>query len=105
GEHVFRTAIPACNACHSTAPGADMAGPTLAGVASRAAELVSSDLYKGNAKDVEGYIRESIISPSNHLVTGAMYSANGTSFMPTGYEESLTAEQLDNLVAYLATLK
>lgn len=105
GEHVFRTATPACNACHSTAPGANMAGPTLAGIASRAAEMVESDLYKGNAKNVEGYIRESIISPSNHLIPGDMYSANGASFMPTGYEETLTAEQLDNLVAYLATFK
>ena len=82
-----------------------MAGPTLAGIASRAAELVESELYKGNAKDVEDYIRESIVSPSIHLIPGDMYSANGTSFMPTGYEETLTAEQLDNLVAYLATFK
>lgn len=105
GEHVFRSATPACNACHSTAPGANMAGPTLAGIASRAAELVGSDLYKGNAKNVEGYIRESIVSPSIHLIPGDMYSANGTSFMPIGYEETLTAEQLDNLIAYLATFK
>lgn len=105
GEHLFRTATPACNACHSTAPGANMAGPTLAGIASRAAVLVNSGSYKGQAKDVEGYIRESVVSPSSHVVPGDMYSANGTSFMPTGYGESLSAEQLDNLVAYLATLK
>jgi nitric oxide reductase subunit C len=105
GEHVFRTATPACNACHSTAPGANMAGPTLAGLASRAADILASGNYQGEATDVEGYIRESIISPSAHLIPGEMYSANGTSFMPTGYETSLSADQLDHLVAYLATLK
>ncbi len=35
GQRVFRTASPACNACHSTAPGADMAGPTMAGLVGR----------------------------------------------------------------------
>ncbi len=105
GEHVFRTAIPACNACHSTAPGADMAGPTLAGLATRAEELVGSKDYKGEAKDVTAYIKESIVSPSAHLTPGAMYSADGVSFMPTGYETSLTEEQLDQLTAYLASLK
>lgn len=105
GQYVFRTAQPACNACHSIAPGADMAGPTLAGLATRAAEIIASPQYEGEATDVEGYIRESIVAPSAYLVPGAMYSAGGTSFMPTGYSESLTDEQVDQLAAYLATLK
>jgi nitric oxide reductase subunit C len=105
GAHVFRTAAPACNACHSTAPGADMAGPTLAGLSTRAAQTIASPDYQGAATDVEGYIRESIVTPSAHLVSGAMYSADDTSFMPTGYAESLTNEQIDHLVAYLASLK
>lgn len=105
GENVFRTASPACNGCHSTAPGADMAGPTLAGVAARAAKTIASPDYQGKATDVEGYIRESIMTPSAYLVPGAMYSAGGTSFMPAGYGERLTTEQIDQLVAYLATLK
>jgi nitric oxide reductase subunit C len=105
GESVFRSAMPACNACHSTAPGADMAGPTLAGLASRAAQVIASDDYAGSATDVEGYIREAIIQPSAYLVPGNMYSANGTSFMPTGYDKSLSEEQLNHLVAFLATLK
>lgn len=105
GQNVFRTASPACNACHSTAPGANMAGPTLAGLATRAAEIVASPEYQGEATDIEGYIRESIAQPSAYLVSGAMYSAGGTSFMPTGYDQSLTPEQIDYLVAFLATLK
>src|SRR5690606_22474698 len=87
GANVFRTATPACIACHSTAPGANMAGPTMAGIVSRATEVLRSGNYKGEATDVEGYIRESIVKPSAHLVEGAMYSANGTSFMPNGYDK------------------
>ncbi|BFN28356.1 MAG: cytochrome C [Gammaproteobacteria bacterium HGW-Gammaproteobacteria-9] len=105
GEQVFRSAVPACNACHSIAPGANMAGPTLAGLATRAAEVVASPDYQGQASDARGYIRESIVSPSAHIISGAMYSADGTSFMPTGYDKSLTDEQIDQLTAYLETLK
>lgn len=105
GENVFRSAVPACNACHSTAPGANMAGPTLAGLSERATTVLASDDYRGDAEDVEGYIREAIVDPSAHLVPGAMYSASGTSFMPTGYEDSLSETDINNLVAYLASLK
>ena len=105
GEKVFHTAIPTCTACHSTAPGADMAGPTLAGLRARAEETLASGNYTGEATDVESYIRESVVNPSAHLVPGEMYSAGGTSFMPTGYDQNLTAEQLDHLVAYLGSLK
>lgn len=105
GERVFRSATPACGACHSIAPGVNMAGPSLAGVATRAQEAISSPNYKGKAKDAIGYIRESITEPSAHLVPGAMYSANGVSFMPNTYGKGLKPEQIDQLAEYLASLK
>ncbi|HCL85518.1 MAG TPA: cytochrome C [Comamonadaceae bacterium] len=105
GERVFRTATPACTACHSTAPGVNMAGPSLAGVKGRTEALLASQDYKGKAKDAEGYLHESIVEPSAHLVPGPMYSADGTSFMPTTYAKDLTPEQIDQLVAYLMSLK
>jgi nitric oxide reductase subunit C len=104
GEALFLTAIPACNACHSVAPGVNMAGPTLAGVATRALSVIQSPDYQGQAQDPESFIRESITEPSAHLAAGAMYSAGGTSFMPNTYSESLTDQQIDYLVAYLASL-
>lgn len=82
-----------------------MAGPTLAGLATRAEKTLASGEYKGKAKDVEGYIKESITHPSAHLIPGPMYSANGVSFMPNTYEKALTPEQLNQLTAYLASLK
>ncbi|RYF15106.1 MAG: c-type cytochrome [Comamonadaceae bacterium] len=105
GENVFRTAAPACVACHSVAPGVNMAGPSLAGVSARAQQVLASGQYKGQAKDVAGYLRESVTHPSAHVVPGAMYSANGNSFMPATYATSLTAAQLDQLTAYLSSLK
>ncbi|MGB5854128.1 MAG: cytochrome c [Oceanisphaera sp.] len=105
GKKLFSTAVPTCMACHSLTPGADGAGPSLAGIVSRTETLLQSDDYQGEAKDVEAYLHESILHPSAHLVPGEMYSAGGTSFMPIGYADSLTDEQVNQLVAFLASLK
>ncbi|ASJ73598.1 c-type cytochrome [Granulosicoccus antarcticus] len=105
GEQVFKTTTPACGACHSIVPGVDMAGPSLAGIASRSEKMVASSDYTGQATDLQSYLHESIVSPGAYLVPGAMYSADGTSFMPPGYAMELTTEQVDQLVAYLSSLK
>ena len=55
--------------------------------------------------DAAGYFRESILQPSAYLVPGEQYSADGRSFMPDNYERTLTPEQVDQLVAYLMTLR
>ena len=82
----FASATPACNACHSTRPGVNMAGPSLAGLATRArVDHSRRQTTRARPKDVADYIRESIREPSTHVVPGAMYSANGVSFMPNTY--------------------
>src|SRR3990167_2746410 len=105
GERMFRTAAPACTACHSLTVGADMAGPPPAGIATRTQQTLASPGYKGTATDLASYLRESITQPSAHLVAGAMYSADGVSFMPNTYGKDLTPEQVAHLAAYLATFK
>ena len=105
GQALFRTATPACNACHSLLPGADQAGPSLAGVATRAQQTLAAGSYTGKAKDVEGYLREAITDPGAYIVPGAMYSAGGVSFMPNTFGKDLTPEQVTQLAAYLATFK
>jgi nitric oxide reductase subunit C len=105
GERMFRSAAPACAACHSIAPGVNMAGPSLSGLSARTEKLLASGEYKGKAKDLAGYIHESIVEPSAHIVPGPMYSANGVSFMPTTYGKDLTPAQIDQLAAYLSSLK
>ncbi len=105
GEALFRTAVPTCQACHSIAPGVNLAGPSLAGLEAYYEQIVASGEYKGKATTAEEFIRESIVEPSAYLHPGPMYSAEGTSFMPTNYGEDLTEEQIDHLVAYLMSFK
>jgi nitric oxide reductase subunit C len=105
GENLFRTVTPSCAVCHSLQPDVQMAGPSLAGLAERAEHLLDSADYTGAAGDVPGYIRESIVEPSAHLFPGAMFSANGVSFMPATYGDSLSDEQIDQLVAFLGSLR
>lgn len=105
GQNLFNATPPACFACHSISPGVNLAGPTLAGIGTKAAAAIADPNYKGKAKDAEGYIREAIVAPSAHLVPGPTYSANGRSFMPDTFGKDLKPEQIDQLVAYLITLK
>jgi nitric oxide reductase subunit C len=107
GEALFRQPEFACSACHATRPGVTLAGPSLAGIAARAAETVNDPDYAGSATDAEGYIRESILEPSDYLVPGDNFATEpgGVSLMPTDYGERLAEAQIDHLVAYLMTLR
>lgn len=105
GEALFKSAVPTCAACHSMAPGVNLAGPSLANLATVAEETIKSDDYKGKATTAEEFIRESIVEPSAYLYPGPMFSANGVSFMPPSYGKDLSKEDIDHLVAYLASFK
>ncbi|WP_017523876.1 c-type cytochrome [Pusillimonas noertemannii] len=105
GQALFHEAVPTCAACHSVAPGVNLAGPSLANLAATAQKVIDSPEYKGKATTVEEFIHESIVEPSAYLHPGPMYSANGVSFMPPSYGKDLTEEQIDHLVAYLASFK
>jgi len=105
GEALFKSAVPTCAACHSMAAGVNLAGPSLAGMATLAEKTIQSPDYHGKATTAEEFIRESIVEPSAYLHPGPMYSAGGTSFMPPSYGKDLSPEQIDQLVAYLSSFK
>jgi nitric oxide reductase subunit C len=105
GQSLFRRTPPGCFACHSTAPGVNLVGPSLATIATTAAQRVKSTDYHGKATDAAGYIRESIMEPNAYVVTGPTFSSNGQSLMPTTFGTLLQPAQIDALVAYLMTLK
>jgi mono/diheme cytochrome c family protein len=92
-----------CGACH-VIPGVDGAvgvvGPSLAQVASHAEEVIASADYQGQATSAEEYIRESIVNPNAYVVPNFP-----SGVMPQNFEQTLSADQLDALVAYLATLQ
>jgi nitric oxide reductase subunit C len=106
GRVLFNATPPGCAACHSIAAGVNIVGPTLAGIASTADGRVKAADYRGQAKDGAAYIRESIVDPNAHVLTGSpTYAAGGRSLMPSDYGQSLKAEQVDQIVAYLLSLK
>jgi nitric oxide reductase subunit C len=106
GEALFRASPPACFTCHSTSPGVILAGPPVAGMARRAAEVVEGEKYEGRATTAEEYIRESILEPHAHITEGPeFYAVEGRSIMPDNYDETLTPEQVEQLVAYLMSLR
>ena len=81
-----------CAQCHALAPDTVVIGPSLAGIAARAATRV--DGY-----DAEAYIERSILAPGDYIVDGF------TDTMPTNFGKELTSEELTGVVAYLMTLK
>lgn len=105
GQALFRKTPPGCFACHSTVAGVNLVGPSLAGIAGRAAERIQSPDYHGKATDAPGYIAESIREPNAFLVAGPTYSTNGQSLMPGDFAKTLDQGQIDALVAYLMSLK
>jgi nitric oxide reductase subunit C len=106
GEALFRSSPPACFTCHSTSPGVVLAGPSLAGMATRGQELVESAKYTGSATTAEEYVQESIVEPHAHITEGPdFFAVDGRSIMPDNYDRTLTAEQIEHLVAYLMSLR
>jgi mono/diheme cytochrome c family protein len=89
-----------CMACHSLVPNEVKTGPSLAGVATRAAS-------REPGKTAEQYIRESIQQPNAYIVPDnpAFKGANGKSLMPEGLGNLMSDQDLADLVAYLLTLK
>ena len=105
GQVLFRTTPPGCFACHSTTTGVKLVGPSLAGIGATAAQRIADPDYHGTATDAESYIRESIVAPNAYVLAGPTYAASGQSLMPSGFDRALTPKQVDDLVAYLMTLK
>ena len=105
GEALFRRSPPSCSSCHSTVQGVQLVGPSLGGIADRAQQRLTDPAYQGSAKTAEAYVRESILEPSAFVVAGPTFSAAGHSFMPDNFGTMLKPNEVDELVAYLMTLK
>jgi cytochrome c2 len=86
-------AAPGCVTCHSLEPGKTLVGPSHAGVATRAATVVSGT-------SAEDYLKQSIITPDAHVTEG--FTAG---VMYQNYGKDLTEQEINDLVAYLMTLK
>ena len=90
-----------CAACHSLKPDEKIVGPSLAGVATRAADRIKAADYKGQAKSPDQYIRESIVQSGAYIVPTYV-----DGLMPKDYGAAkLDAQGLADLIAFLLTQK
>ncbi|MCI0394615.1 MAG: cytochrome c [Chloroflexi bacterium] len=85
------TGIGACSACHSLDPDTRIVGPSLSGVAARAATRKLD-------YSAEMYIYESIVYPDAYGVEGFQGG-----IMPADFKQRLSQQQLADLVAFLTT--
>ena len=93
GEQIFTgEASPSCSSCHSLEPDVTIVGPSLAGIASVAGQMVSG-------QSAEEYLHESIVDPDAYVVEGFP-----SGLMPSNYGTQLSEQQVNDLVAYLMTL-
>lgn len=108
GAKLFTAKKIECDGCHDVTknfPGGDF-GPNQANVSVVAQSILKSADYKGKAKTVEEYIRESILAPNVFIVPGDEYhEKDGTSAMKQDFAQTLTPQQVEDLVAYLISLK
>ena len=89
GQTVFNLR---CAQCHATVPDTIVIGPSLNGIATRAATRVEG-------YSAEEYIERSILIPDFYLVEGFADT------MPTNFGKELTSEELSALVSYIMTFK
>ena len=94
GKSLFeRDAQPPCTSCHSLEPGFVLAAPSLAHIGAEAGSRVAG-------VSAEEYLRTSILYPATHIAPGTWDNT-----MLDTYRSQLSKQEVDDLVAYLLTLK
>lgn len=82
-----------CAGCHDVSAGIVITGPSLKGIATRAGT-------RKPGMTAQDYLHESIVNPNAYVVKG--FTAG---IMVQNFGQILSPTQIDNLVAYLMTLK
>ena len=99
GERLFNENVigaasaPGCITCHSLEPGVVLVGPSQSDVGARAETAVEG-------LTAEEYLRQSIEEPDAHIAEGF-----SEGLMHPTYGEELTNTQINDLVAFMLTLK
>lgn len=106
GQALFSQSVLAgnagCTTCHSLEAGKALVGPSMAGIGTRAAATVPGE-------SAEQYIRTSIVNTNAFLAKGCnasdLEAQCVAGIMPQDWPQKLSAQEIDDLVAYLLTLK
>ncbi len=99
GERLFNETVigassaPGCITCHSLEPGVVLVGPSQSDVGARAETAIEG-------MSAEEYLRQSIVEPNAHIAEGF---TEGVMYQTFG--EELTNTQINDLVAFMLTLK
>lgn len=95
-----------CTSCHVRVKQGRMIAPELTTIAADAEEIILRPDYHGRAKSAPAYIFESVVDPNAYVLPPYnLLTRDGTSLMPKDFAEQLTPAQLQDLVAYLMTLR
>jgi mono/diheme cytochrome c family protein len=102
-----------CNACHAIrGVGTQGAvGPALTKIGLDAEEIIASEDYKTKvtgqpaATTGEEYIRQSILHPNSYIYPQCPQGPCPSGVMPQIYQDTLTPDELNNLVNYLNSLR
>jgi nitric oxide reductase subunit C len=92
GRYWFAHPPANCATCHALEPDVVIVGPSLAGVATRAASRVPG-------QPAEQYIRNSLINPGDFIVPGFQ------NVMAQNLGTQLPADQINDIIAFLMTLE
>jgi nitric oxide reductase subunit C len=92
GRYWFSRPPANCATCHSLEPDVIIVGPSLAGVATRAQTRVAD-------QNAEAYLRTSILHPGDFIVPGF------NNVMAQNLGDVLSADQINNIIAFLQTLE
>lgn len=92
--------VPGCITCHSTSPGEVKVGPSHAGIVRRAEEVIQIPGYQGEARTPEDFFRESITDPDVYVEQGFQ-----AGIMYSDYSQKLSDSEIEDLVAFLMTLR
>jgi nitrite reductase (NO-forming)/hydroxylamine reductase len=77
-------------------------GPDLTGIASRAAEIIESTDYAGEAETVEDFIVESVTNPSAYLAADCDGAPCQDGLMPPTLKDLYKQNELEAMAAFLA---
>lgn len=92
GKALFQDSGIGCYLCHTVTGAGGLRGPDLAKVGETAGSRKAG-------LSADEYLRESITNPSAYLVT------NYPPIMPPNYGDRLSADQIDDVMAYLKSLR
>ncbi|GER81024.1 MAG: hypothetical protein JETCAE02_02140 [Anaerolineaceae bacterium] len=96
-----------CVACHvipGIAGAVGTIGPDLSDIGQVAQELIDTGEYKGPAKTAEEYLTESIEAPDAFIAPNCPAGPCAKGVMPASLAQTLSAEELNSIVKYLASL-